>query len=104
MDEREYYINLSDGLTIRIRLLKDRGRILRFTAQLEAYLDRDWQPISRYDNAHGFVHRDDLRPDGGQIKSPPMSFDDNRAALNYAVDDLRANSQFYLERYLRWTH
>ena len=102
MNEREFFIGLLDGTAIRVRLSKERGRILSFVAQLEAYLDNDWTPISRYDTAHGFVHRDDLRPNGDQIKSPPMSFRDNEAALNYAVTDLRSNSQFYLERYLQW--
>jgi hypothetical protein len=102
MNEREFFIALPDGTTIRVRLYKERGRILSFVAQLEAYLDNDWTPISRYDTAHGFVHRDDLRPDGAQIKSPPMAFRDNEEALNYAVTDLRSNSQFYLERYLQW--
>ena len=102
MNEREFFIILPDGATIRVRLYKERGRILYFVVQLEAYLDDDWTPISRYDTAHGFVHRDDLRPEGGQIKSPLMSFRDYEEALNYAVTDLRSNSQFYLERYLQW--
>jgi hypothetical protein len=102
MDEREYNIFLPDGASIRIWLRKHRGHVLRFTAQLEAYLGNDWAPISRYDNAHGFVHRDDLKPDGTQIKSPALSFDTNRDALKFAIADLRSNSQTYIERYLQW--
>lgn len=59
-------------------------------------------PITRYDVAHQFVHRDDLRPDGSQIKTPPMSFADHNDALNYAIRDLRLNSRLYIERYLQW--
>lgn len=102
MDEREYNFFLPDGTSIRIWLRKHRGDVLRFTVQLEAYFDNDWIPISRYDNAHGYVHRDDLKPDGTQIKSPAMSFASNRDALNYAVADLRSNSQTYIERYFQW--
>jgi hypothetical protein len=61
-----------------------------------------WIPITRYDTAHQFVHRDDLKPDGSQIKSPPMAFASDDDALNYAIRDLRLNSQWYIERYLRW--
>jgi hypothetical protein len=102
MERREYFISLLDDLSIRVSYSKDHGRILRFLVQLEAYIDEEWTPITRYDNAHHFVHRDDLRPDGTQIKTPPMSFANNAEALNYAVRDLRVNARFYIERYLQW--
>ena len=81
MDEREFFIPLPDAAALRIRYLKDRGRILRFTVQLETLINQDWTPIVRYDNAHQFVHRDDLRPDGSQVKTPPMTFASNEDAL-----------------------
>ena len=102
MDEREFFIPLAGGTLLRVQYREDRGRILRFTVQLEVYIDETWTPITRYDNAHRFVHRDDLKPDGTQIKSPPMAFTNNEGALNYAIRDLRLNSQLYIERYLRW--
>ena len=103
MDEREYFIPLPNDVMLRVRYEKDRGRILCFTVQLEAYIENTWVPITRYDTAHQFVHRDDLKPDGSQIKSPPMVFANYDDALNYAIRDLRLNSQWYIERYLRWT-
>ncbi len=87
---------------LRVRYEKDRGRILHFTLQLEAYIENIWMPISRYETAHQFVHRDDLKPDGSQIKSPPMAFANDDDALNYAIRDLRLNSQWYIQTYLRW--
>ncbi len=102
MDEREYFIPLPGDAMLRVRYQKDRGRILRFVVQLEAYIDGEWTPITRYDTMHRFVHRDDLKPDGSQIKSPPMTFANYNDALNYAIRDLRFNSQLYIERYLRW--
>jgi hypothetical protein len=86
-----------------VRYLKDRGRILRFVVQLEVLIDRDWTPIVRYDNAHQFVHRDDIKPDGSQIKTPPMAFAKNEDAFNFALQDLRTNFRFYIERYERWS-
>jgi len=102
MDEREYFVPLPGDAMLRVRYQKDRGRILRFTVQLEAYIEDAWTPITRYDTTHRFVHRDDLKPDGSQIKSPPMAFADYGDALNYAIRDLRLNYQLYIERYLRW--
>jgi hypothetical protein len=102
MGRREFFIHLSDGAVLRVWYTKEHGHILRFLVQLEAYLDEEWTPISRYDNAHRFVHRDDLKPDGSQIKTPPMAFANNEEALNYAIYDLRVNHPLYIERFLQW--
>lgn len=102
MDERQYFISLSSEAVLRVGYTKDAGRILRFVVQLEAYIESEWTPITRYDNAHHFVHRDDLLPDGGAVKTPPMAFATNADAMNYALSDLRINHRFYIERYLQW--
>lgn len=102
MEEREYFVPLPEGAILRVKYYKDRSKILRFVVQLEAYLDDQWVSISRYDMAHGYVHRDDLKPDGSQLKSPPMFFVNNEDAMNYAIRDLRSNYPLYLERFLRW--
>jgi hypothetical protein len=102
MAEREFFIPLPNNALLRVRYQKERGHVLAFVVQLEAWLDETWAPITRYDTAHQFVHRDDLKPDGTQIKSPPMAFATYEDALNYALQDLRLNSQWYIERYLRW--
>ncbi len=102
MDEREFFITLPDSSALRIRYVKDRGRILRFVVQLEMFIDQIWTPIVRYDNAHHFIHRDDIKPDGSQIKTPPMAFANNEDAFNFALQDLRRNYRFYMQRYLQW--
>ncbi len=102
MDEREFFISLPDSSALRIRYVKDRGRILRFVVQLEMFIDQVWTPIVRYDNAHHFIHRDDIKPDGSQIKTPPMAFANNEDAFNFALQDLRTNYRFYMQRYLQW--
>jgi hypothetical protein len=102
MDQREFFIPLPGEVALRVRYTKDRGRILRFTVQLEIFLEDSWTPVTRYDNAHRFVHRDDLKPDGTQIKTPPMNFVDNEEAFNFALQDLRINHRFYIQRYMQW--
>lgn len=102
MEQREFFVPLPDEAALRVRYVKDRGRILRFTVQLEVYLEETWTPVTRYDNAHRFVHRDDMRPDGTQIKTPPMAFASNEDTFNFALRDLRVNFSLYVERYKQW--
>jgi hypothetical protein len=35
-----------------------RGKVVGFSVQLEVWFGDGWQPILRYDAAHGFAHRD----------------------------------------------
>ena len=77
-----------------------RGKMVeRFTVQLEIRISAQWVAIVRYDNAHGFCHRDTLHPDGTQEKVPIY-----RGAANsnftWAIEDLRANWQFQRARFL----
>jgi hypothetical protein len=102
MEQREFFVPLPDETALRVRYVKDRGRILRFVVQLEVFIEGSWTPITRYDNAHHFVHRDDIRPDGSQIKTPPMAFASNEDAFNFARRDLRVNYRLYVERYMQW--
>ena len=104
MNEREYFQYPGVLVRIRVRYLKDRGHFLWFVVQLEIYWNDDWTPISRYDTSHGFVHRDDLQPNGEQIKTLPMVFPNYEDALNFAVRDFRVNYEFYTERYKKWTN
>jgi hypothetical protein len=34
--------------------------VLQFVVQLEVEQEGAWMPVIRYDNAHGFCHRDDF--------------------------------------------
>lgn len=102
MIEREFFLWLIISVRVRIRYAKDRGHILWFVVQLEVSLNNDWTPISRYDTSHGFVHRDDIRPNGEQVKTLPMRFPNNEDALNFAIRDFRSHYEFYMERYKKW--
>jgi hypothetical protein len=102
MEQRTFFIPLPANASLRISYIKKQGRILRFVVQLEAYIEEAWIPITRYDTAHQFVHRDDLKPDGSQIKTPPMAFANYEDAFNFALQDLRHNYEFYINRYLQW--
>lgn len=45
MDEREFFIPLPNAAALRVRYLKDHGRILRFIVQLEMLIESNWIPL-----------------------------------------------------------
>jgi hypothetical protein len=77
-----------------------RGKqIERFTVQLEINHEGGWRAVVRYDNAHGFCHRDTLHPDGTQDKTRLFVGDVNET-FTFAIDDLRTTWQGQRARYL----
>jgi hypothetical protein len=85
----------------QIRCIFERlkNRILRFTVQLEILHGEGWLPLVRYDNVHGFCHRDTLHPDGSQDKTGVFVGDLNET-FTFAIEDLRANWEAHRSRYL----
>lgn len=53
--EYEYYLSEEDRL--RVEFSTERGKVTQFMIQYEANLGGKWQPLIRYDTAHGEVHR-----------------------------------------------
>jgi len=102
MQEIEYLIYLSADSTDRLRVYaqKEKGISLEFAVQYEALILDKWQPIVRYDTAHGFAHKDILRADGKVIKQP-LFFDTYNLALTYATIDLKANWNKYRQNFER---
>ncbi len=88
--------------SVRLRCLYQRRgkQILKFTVQLEVLQDKDWHAVVRYDNAHGFCHRDTIHADGTQDKTAVFVGDIN-ATFTYAIEDLKANWSAYHARYLQ---
>ena len=72
---------------------------MRFTVQLEIMHEERWHPTVRYDNAHGFCHRDTLHPDGSQDKTRIFVGDVNET-FTFAIEDLRTNWEGHRARYL----
>jgi hypothetical protein len=67
--------------------------------QLEVLLAGEWSPVVRYDNAHGFCHRDVLHPDGSQEKTPVFAGDVNDT-FTFAIEELRVNWEAHRTRFL----
>ncbi|MCI0555760.1 MAG: hypothetical protein L0287_32845 [Anaerolineae bacterium] len=95
------YIFDRDDL-LRIRFELDRGQVMSFVVQLECFLgEPGWLPIVRYDTAHGFAHRDTMRPNE-ETEKIEIAVESYKDGLNYAIDDIKANWQVYRRRYEKW--
>ena len=69
-----------------------------FVVQYEAYVDGEWRAIVRYDEAHGYYHKDVMSPLGGQTKVT-QSAADMKSALADAIADIRTNWPEYRRTY-----
>ena len=98
--ERTWFVEIAPGeARVRCAYRRVGRRIVRFTVQLEIARAGDWLPAVRYDNAHGFCHRDDLQLDGSQVKTAVYVGDDS-ATFTYAIQDLRGNWLAHRSRFL----
>jgi hypothetical protein len=96
---RSWFVDLgSDDVRLRCSFHRFGKRIVQFTVQLEIKEQDKWRPVVRYDNAHGFCHRDTLRPDGTQDKTGVYIGDVNET-FTFAIEDLRTNWEAYCSRY-----
>lgn len=69
--ERSWLVDVvPDEVRIRCSYRRQRKRIVEYTVQMELFCADRWQPVVRYDNAHGFCHRDTIHADGTQDKTP----------------------------------
>ena len=73
--------------------------------QLEVLVHGEWQPVIRYDCAHGYAHRDRFNLQGEQLKDElRMSYAE---ALTFGDDDLDDHWASYREHFLQggfpWT-
>src|SRR5947208_1583347 len=97
---RSWFIDLAaDSAQLRCSFQRVGKQVQEFVVQLEIWHRENWRPIVRYDNAHGFCHRDNLHPDGSQDKSPLLLGDVNEV-FTFAIEDLRSNWEIYRSRYL----
>src|SRR5438445_5541124 len=88
-----------DEAQIRCRYLRQGQDILQYTVQLEIRHMGAWQPVVRYDNAHGFCHCDTIHADGSQEKTPIYRGDTN-TNFTWAIKEFHANWQSHRNRFL----
>lgn len=66
--------------------------------QYEAYIESQWRAIVRFDEAHGFFHRDVMSPSGEQEKIAE-SMEDKGIALTQAIEDVKQYWRSYRQAY-----
>lgn len=96
--QREYVAQVGPADVMRVAFDLDRGQVTDFVVQYEAFFGDRWEPIVRYDAAHGQPHRDTLRRAGAPEKTwlPGLSF---AAAMEQGIYDIRTNWAAYRAAY-----
>ncbi|MBI5632126.1 MAG: hypothetical protein HZA15_01435 [Nitrospirae bacterium] len=100
MKKKSYVFMLTDEDRKRHEHVSENNRIVSFVVQYEMLHEGKWTPVIRYDNAHGFAHKDLMNPDGSKDKILIGEADFNEA-LSMADKDIQENWEKYRQRYLR---
>lgn len=102
MPQKEFikYLDQKKQERLRLRLLTDKGEVVKLVVQYESLIKNEWIAIVRYDTSHGFFHRDVLSPNGDQEKQTINIANLNDAVL-YAEQDLKDRWEFYKSRYIK---
>jgi hypothetical protein len=102
MPSKEFDVQLDEhGLEwLRIRFTTVGGQVVIFAVQYETTIREVRMPVVRYDNAHGFAHRDLLDRRGAVIDKRRLP-ESLRPALALAVreQDIRTNWRRYRENF-----
>ncbi|HFQ93344.1 MAG TPA: hypothetical protein ENK32_05010 [Anaerolineae bacterium] len=100
MGEKFWIQDFETGLDrLRVHFISDHGQIKAiFVIQYEAYIDGKWRPIIRFDEAHGFFHKDIMSPSGEKEKIA-KSESDKGLALTQAIEDIKNQWRSYRQRY-----
>ncbi len=101
LTRRAWVVDLvPDESRMRCSYQRRGRRIARYIVQLEIWYTEKWVPIVRYDNAHGFCHRDTLHPNGTQDKTP-VHFGETNATFTHAIQELSESWEAHRARFLR---
>ncbi len=99
--ERTEYLTHKDRL--RVKFTVERGRVTRIDlVQYEAEIQGRWWPVVRYDEAHGHLHRDVMRPDGTVAEKQTVPYEERNEALTEALDELHRQWSFYRRQFEEW--
>lgn len=90
MPRVEYEIALSAaGDRLRVRIMTERGHVVDFVVQYEAFIADAYRPIVRHDASHGQAHRGVFSWNGDTVRKdwarPGITLGE---ALDEAINDL----------------
>jgi hypothetical protein len=99
--KKEFFQWLSGTDRLKIRFETVKGKVSRLVVQYEAFVGDTWEPIVRYDTAHGFLHKDlYLGRRGGRIRKERIRVADLRQGLIEAIDELEKHWESYKKRFM----
>ncbi len=100
MGEKFWIQDFETGLDrLRVHFTVERGQVISILViQYEAYIDGKWRAIVRFDESHGFFHRDVMSPTGEQRKNAQPAFD-KKLALTQAIADIKRHWHSYRKTY-----
>ncbi len=96
----EKYVD--DDSTIFVFFETEKGVVQRFTVKLIYQIHELWYEIVRYDSGHGIPHKDVLTPEGRVAKKIWYNYMNNNQALDYALDEMNEQIDFYKWRFEQW--
>ncbi|MBI2901275.1 MAG: hypothetical protein HYY17_13915 [Planctomycetes bacterium] len=103
MGDKSFFKPIGEGgdRRLRFRIRTRLGRIVEFLVQLEVQIAGTWLPVVRYDNAHGFAHRDVLDSRGRLVEKKPLKLATLGQVLEFAEQDLLDRVDWYIERFVK---
>ncbi len=102
MPERRHFqpVGIYGDVT-RVRFTTERGHVVAYTAQYEAWIEEKYRPIVRYDSAHGHPHVDILDWSGKTVEKIWLSHETLGEAFTHALDEIEETWQDLREAFLR---
>lgn len=98
--ERLWVEELAPGeMRLRCKYKRRAKSILQYSVQLELFDEGVWKPIVRFDNAHGFCHRDTLHRDGSQEKTAVFIGTPNNT-FTWAIKEAQGSWEAHRARFL----
>ncbi|MEP7169453.1 MAG: hypothetical protein ABI855_08810 [Bacteroidota bacterium] len=99
---KEFVKSLDDegNERLRVRLTIKKGKLMDIVFQYESLIGKKWIAIVRYDLAHGFFHRDVMKPNGEKEKTV-IEITGLKEASIFAEQDIKDKWEFYKQRYIK---
>jgi hypothetical protein len=72
-------------------MVREGAQLLDFVVQYEARFNDQWEPVIRYDQAHGFLHRDRIDPRGELSRKDRTPYGTLKSALTEAIREIEIN-------------
>lgn len=84
---------------IRVRIVTTGGRVADFVVQYETTLNGERLAVIRYDNHHGFCHRDRMDRRGRVIEKMPV-FGSPSEVATLGEHDIKEHWELYRDQFL----